>query len=194
MISDVEVFTWNREEGSGFVGDITDSSGYYSVTLESGNYDLIFNPPCGSKCASKAHKGITGPPNLTLNVVLSPGHAVSGTAFATDGIRPVGNVAIYAFHHDTADGFGLPPTDANGHYCIGLVEGPYDLGFTPPPCRELGPKTEAITVNQDMTHNVILPPGFAVAGCITDGMSNLVPGVRIYAYDPAIRGLSLIHI
>ncbi len=36
LISGVEVFVWNWDRGSGFVGDTTDSSGYYSVTLESG--------------------------------------------------------------------------------------------------------------------------------------------------------------
>jgi hypothetical protein len=183
-ISDVEVYAWNRDKGSGFVGDTTDSSGYYSVTLEVGNYDLIFNPPCGSGCASKAHKGITGPDDLTLNVVLPPGHSVSGTVFATDGTTPVGNVAIYAFNHDTADGFGLPPTKDNGHYCISLVEGPYDLGFTPPPCLGLGPKTVVITVTHDMITDVTLPPGFTVAGRVTDDEAKPVPGVQVYAYDP----------
>jgi len=83
--------------------------------------------------------------------------------FATDGTTPVDDVSIYAFNHDTADGFGLPLTKGGGHYCIGLVEGPYDLGFTPPACLELGPKTEAITVTHDMITDVILPPGFTVA-------------------------------
>jgi hypothetical protein len=108
--------------------------------------------------------------------------------FATDGTTPVDDVSIYAFNHDTADGFGLPLTKAGGHYCIGLVEGPYDLGFTPPPCLGLGPKTVPISVTQDMITDVILPPGFTVAGCITDGIDNPVPGVQIYAYDPNIRG------
>ena len=187
-ISDVDAFVWNRDKGSGFVGDTTDSSGYYSVTLEGGNYDLIFNPPCGSGCASQSLKGITGPSDQTRNVTLTLGHSVSGTVFATDGTTPVGNVAICAFNHDTANGFGLPPTDADGHYCIGLVEGPYDLSFTPPPCLGLGPKTEVITVTQDITRDVVLTSGFTVAGCITDGAGNPVPGVQIYAYDPAIRG------
>ena len=53
-ISDVEVFAWNRDKGTGLVGDTTDSSGHYSVTLEEGNYDLIFNPPCGGGCEPEA--------------------------------------------------------------------------------------------------------------------------------------------
>lgn len=188
LMPDIEVFVWNREGGTGFMGDITDSSGYYSVTLEEGNYDLNFNPPCGSGCASQSFKGITGPNDQTRNVILTVGHSVSGTAFATDGTTPVGNVAIYAFNHDTADGFGLPPTNANGQYCIGLVKGDYDLGFTPPACLRLGPTTIFITVTQDITRNVVLTSGFTVAGCITNGADNPVPGVQIYAYDPNIRG------
>ena len=109
LISDVEVYAWNRDKGTGAVGDVTDAGGTFSVTLEEGNYDLIFNPPCGSGCASQSLKGITGPPDQTQNVTLTSGCSVSGTVFATDGTTPVGNVAIYAFNHDTADGFGLPP-------------------------------------------------------------------------------------
>jgi hypothetical protein len=187
-ISDVEVFAWNRGKGTGFVGDITDSSGTYSVTLEGWNYDLIFNPPCGSGCASQSLKGITGPPDQTRNVTLTLGYSVSGTVFATNGITPEGNVAIYAFNHDTADGFGLPLTDANGQYCIGLVTGTYDLGFTPPACRGLGSTTVFTPVTQAITLNVVLTSGFTIAGCATDGIGNPVPGVQIYAYDPHIRG------
>ena len=48
-VSDVEVYVWDRDQGTGFVGDITDISGTYSVMLEERSYDLIFNPPCGSE-------------------------------------------------------------------------------------------------------------------------------------------------
>lgn len=181
VISAIEVFVWNRDQGIGFVGDITDSSGTYSITLEVGNYDLIFNPPCGSGCASHGFKGITGPSDQTVDVTLTLGYSVSGTIFAVNGTTPVSTVAIYAFNHDTADGFGLPPTDANGQYCVGLVRGPYDLGFTPPPCRGLGPKTEVITVTQDMTRDIVLPPGFTVAGRVTDEADGPVSGTQIYA-------------
>jgi uncharacterized repeat protein (TIGR01451 family) len=188
LISDVEVYAWNRDRGTGFVGDVTDISGTYSVTLEESSYDLIFNPPCGSECASRSLKGITGPPDLTLDVLLLSGHGVSGTVFDVSGAIPISDVEIYAFNYGTADGFGLPPTDANGHYCISLVEGHYDLGFTPPPCLGLGPTGKSVTVTQDMNLNVVLTSGFTVTGCVTDGIGDPVPGVQIYAYDPDIRG------
>jgi hypothetical protein len=187
-ISDVVVYAWKRYEGSGLVGDVTDSSGYYSVTLDGGNYELNFTPACGSGYASKSYKGITGPPDQTLNVVLSSGHTVSGTVFATDGSTPVGDVTIYAFNRHTADGFGLPPTDDQGTYCVGLVTGTYGLSFTPPPCLGLGPHTEEITITCDTPLSVTLPPGFTVAGCVADESGEPVPGVQVYAEDPNIRG------
>jgi hypothetical protein len=187
LISDVEVFVWNRNKGTGVLSDTTDISGTYSVTMTEGSYDLTFNPLCGSECASKAHKGITGPDELTLNVVLPPGYTVSGTVYATGTLQTISNTALYFFNHETADGFGLPPTDKNGHYCVNLAEGYDDLSFTPPACLGLGPKA-GIIVTQTMTRNVTLPPGFTVSGCITDGPASPVPGVQIYAYSTGIGG------
>ena len=108
--------------------------------------------------------------------------------YAANGGSPVGNVSIYAFNRDTADGFGQPTNDANGHYCINLVTGTYELGFTPPPCLGLGPKTLDTLVTQTMTLDVILPPGFTAGGRVTNPSGNPVPGVQVYAHDPNIGG------
>jgi hypothetical protein len=83
-IGGVDVFPWNRDEGptTSTVSATTLASGTYSLTLEAGNYDLIFNPPCGSGFASQSHKGITGPPDVTLTVPLTVGYAISGTVYA----------------------------------------------------------------------------------------------------------------
>jgi uncharacterized repeat protein (TIGR01451 family) len=187
-ISNVEVFVWIRDRGTGWVGDVTDANGVYSVPLPQGDYDFVFNPRCGSACASQARKGITGPADMSLNVTLPSGYSISGTVFATNGVSPVGNVAIYAFNRDTADGFGSPPTDANGHFCINLEPGTYDLGFAPPPCLGLGPKTEFITLTQAMTLDIILPPGFTTGGRVTNPSGSPVPGVQVYANDPTVGG------
>ncbi len=188
VLSDVEVYVWYRDQGHGVLSDTTDNNGYYSVVLESGEYyDLIFNPPCGQECASQALKGVTGPPDQTRNVTLPPGYNVSGTI--TDGTATtISDVTIYAYNRDTADGFGLRPSRSNGQYCADLVSGTYELGFTPLPCRGLGPKTIETTVDQDKILDVVLPPGFTVSGCITDESANPVPGVQIYAYDDDVGG------
>ena len=41
-MSNVEVFVWIRDQGTGWVGDVTDANGAYSVTLPQGDYDFIF--------------------------------------------------------------------------------------------------------------------------------------------------------
>jgi hypothetical protein len=184
-IAGVDVFAWSRDKGSGSDAESTTTlaDGTYSLTLEAGGYDIIFNPPCGSGFASQSQKGIVGPPNAILPASLEKGFAISGTVYATGTLLPVPDTAIYAFNHDTADGFGLPPADSNGHYCIGLEGGHYDLGFAPPPCLGLGPKTKEVTITQDRILSVTLPLGFTVGGRVTDGPGDPAPGVQIYARE-----------
>jgi len=124
----------------------------------------------------------------THDVVLQAGHTVSGTVFAMDRRTPVSNTAIYAFNRDTAEGFGLPPTDDYGHYCVGLETGTYALTFTPPPCLGLGPRTVITTIAQATALSVTLPPGFVVGGCVVSESGEPVPGVQIYARYPRIGG------
>jgi hypothetical protein len=183
-IPGVDVFAWNRREGAGAVSAATLADGAYTLTLAAGDYDLIFNPPCGSGFASQSYKGITGPPDLPLTVPLTIGYTISGTVYATGTLSPVSRTVIYAHNKDTAQGFGLPPANDAGKYCIGLMKGRYDLGFTPPPCLGLGPRTYPITVPEQVISDVILPPGFSVAGCINDRAANLISGVQVYAFDP----------
>jgi len=185
-ISGVVVYAWNRHVGSGLVGGTTGSSGRYRVTLDAGNYELNFTPPCGSGYASQSHKGIVGPPDQVHDAVLQAGYAVSGTVFAPDDSTPVGNVAIYAYNRETADGFGLSPTDDHGHFCISLVPGSYELSFTPPPCRGLSPRTVVLTITQDTPLTVTLLAGFTLGGRVTNPSGGVVPGVQVYARDPNI--------
>jgi hypothetical protein len=185
-ISDVVVDVWNRHRGILSLTHVTDHTGYFSVTLPQGSYDLLFHPPCLGEYASSVHKGITGPSDLFLSVTLLPGNTISGVV--TDGNNPVRDVAIYAFNHETASGFGLGLNEPDGRYCISLITGTYDLGFTPPACQGLAPKTVTLPITRDMSLDVVLPLGFTVAGCVTDERGEPVSGVQIYARDPAIGG------
>lgn len=178
----VEVFAWNRDQGDGMVADTTDTHGAYSVALEAGSYDLIFNPPCDSGCATESRTGIAGPQNQTVNVDLLPGHGISGQVTKAGG-QTVRNVSIYAYNINTGTAFGLPPTREDGSYCIGLATGAYSLTFTPPACGGLGPKTHPLDVSKSITLNIALSAGFSVAGRITDGANHGVSGVQIYAHE-----------
>jgi hypothetical protein len=184
-IGGVQVFVWDRDGGTGEVRATSAGDGSYSATLEAGSWDLIFNPPCGDGFASRSYKGIQGPPDVPLTAPLTAGHSVSGRVYADDGATPVPGTAIYGFNQETAEGFGLPMADGDGRYCVGLAAGRYYLGFTPPPCQDRGPRTISLTVLASVITDVILVPGFTVAGCVSDGVGGLVSGVQVYAYDPA---------
>ncbi|MCB0193431.1 MAG: carboxypeptidase regulatory-like domain-containing protein [Anaerolineae bacterium] len=187
----IEVFVWNPTTGDGSVVTTTDSSGAFAIMLDNGSYELVFNPPCNSGCASQNISRISDTTEQPLIVTLSMGFSISGTTFATDDSTPVGNTSIYAFNRGTANQYGLPPSKANGQYCINLSGGSYDLSFTPPACTDLGPVTQAITVSENLTRNISMPSGFTVAGCIIDEAASAVAGVDIYAYDSAVGGFGL---
>ena len=67
-LSDVEIYAWNRDNGTGFVGDVTDSSGAYRVTLEVGTYRLEFTPPPAAELNARAFTTTQLVTNTNLNV------------------------------------------------------------------------------------------------------------------------------
>jgi len=89
-ISDVEVYAWNRDTGSGAVGDVTDSSGAYRVTLEEGNYRLEFRPPPAAGLNAKAF--ITT--QILTDTVLDVNFCVCSGAWATGTVDSVGDVGL----------------------------------------------------------------------------------------------------
>ncbi|HEX6384590.1 MAG TPA: carboxypeptidase-like regulatory domain-containing protein, partial [Anaerolineae bacterium] len=135
-VPSVQVFAFS---GASQVETVTDNNGQYALTLTSGNsYDIVFNPPTSSNLASQARRGING--TTTLDVTLPPGHAISGTVYRdATKTNPVANTAIFAFNRQTFDGFGLPPSKADGTFQISLEESDWELTFTPPPFTQLGP-------------------------------------------------------
>lgn len=180
-IAGVEVFAFS---GAFSAGVSTNVDGQYTLTLTAGNfYDIVFNPPLGTDLAAQVKRGIGA--SQPLNVTLLPGHAVSGTVYSGVTGNPVPGVAIFAFNKDTFEGFGLPPTAADGTYQIPLSTGTWELTFTPPPTNDLGPKQITITVSNDIILDVILPAGFTVYGQVTTSGDGPQSNVEIFAQDPA---------
>ena len=87
-ISDVEVYAWNRDNGTGFVGGVTDSSGAYRVTLEEGNYRLEFTPPPAAELNAKAFTTT----QIMTDTVLDVNFCVCSGAWVTETVDGVGNV------------------------------------------------------------------------------------------------------
>lgn len=177
----VQVFAFS---GAAQQSTTTDTQGYYQLTLAAGSYDLVFNPPASLHRAAQVRRSIAD--TAVINVTLAPGASVTGVVYRDAAKQsPVPNVAIYAFNRDTWAGFGLPPTDAQGHYQIALALGSWDLTFTPPPFQGLGPtQTLALSLTGDMQHDVVLAAGFTLAGRVTHTGAG-VANVDLFARDAA---------
>jgi hypothetical protein len=87
-MSDVEVFAWNRDKGSGFVSDVTDSSGAYHVTLEEGTYVLTFTPPVVTGLNAKAFTTT----QIVSDTALDVNFCVCSGVWVTETVDSVGNV------------------------------------------------------------------------------------------------------
>lgn len=168
----------------------TDGDGHYSLTLSTGIYDFAFLPPLTSGLAYQARRGIRKA--QVLDVTLPPGYLISGTVYSDLAkTKPVSNVNIFASNPDTFVGIGAMPTLTDGTYMLSLEEGPWELTFTPPHFLGLGPtRTMKIILTEDITQDVILPPGFTIAGQVTAnnvGQAN----VDIFAQDPPLDGFGI---
>ena len=90
-ISDVEVYAWNRDTGSGAVGDVTDSSGAYRVTLEEGNYRLEFTPPAATRLDAKAFTAT----QILTDTILDVNFCVCSGAWVSETVDSDGNVGLW---------------------------------------------------------------------------------------------------
>jgi hypothetical protein len=180
-VEDVQVFAFS---GASQFSTDTQSSGQFTLTLGMGTYDVVFNPPPSTGLASQSRRGIHEA--QIFNVILPPGHAISGVVYSdATKLNPVGKVAIFAFNKNTFDGFGLPPSQANGVYQISLEASTWELTFTPPPFMGLGPTQTTIILTQDVIQDIVLQPGFTVYGQVMTSSGGGQVGVEIFAQDPA---------
>ncbi|MEM7331609.1 MAG: carboxypeptidase regulatory-like domain-containing protein [Chloroflexota bacterium] len=168
-IENVDVHAFRPQQSASDSFFQTDMSGQYTLTLTPGeSYTLVFNPPTGQSLASKAVGGITTA--QTLDVALESGFTISGIVYEDQTFNdPVGDVEIFAFNLNTAEGFGLPPADGSGNYSISLAAGTWEITFTPPPGLGFGPaQLDDFVLTQDEGVSVGLTVGFTVLGRVTN--------------------------
>lgn len=183
-VPNAQVFAFS---GAASVETFTNASGQYTLTLDSGFYDIVFNPPLTLGLASQVQQRI-GQQKI-LDVGLPQGYLISGTVYSdTMMTHPVANSAIFAYHITSAYGLGLPPTKADGTYQLSLEAGEWELTFTPPHSVGLGPTRTVTTIVTNTTVNVVLPPGFTITGTVTKDGGEAVSNVDIFAQDPPKAG------
>lgn len=115
------------------VHDNANSSGEFSVQVETDTYDIEFRPPYLTGLAPRVLPSVVVAANTNLGQVpLDPGISLSGTVTAVSA--PVEGVVVTL--SDSSSGapvylFGND-TDALGMYAIRQLPGTYDVTFTPP--------------------------------------------------------------
>ena len=180
-IENAEVHAFRSQQSASDSFFLTDSSGQYTLTLTTGKtYALVFNPPSGESLASKAVGGISGA--NTVNVSLESGFTISGIVYEDLSFTtPVGDVEIFAFNLNTAEGFGLPPADGSGNYSIALTAGTWEITFTPPSGLGFGPaQLDEFVLTKDEAVSVGLSAGFTVSGQVKNG-GTPVEDVEVFA-------------
>ena len=181
-VSNVQVFVFDTNIGDGR-SCLSNSNGQYLVTMDAAHtYDVVYNPPSGSHLASQIRTGISGPGVIPRDIFLNPGFSISGVTRRLTNTSPVSNVGIFAHNQYTGIDLGLPTSQDNGTYQISLESGTWDLTFTPPPFRGLGPTTTGgISLTADLTLDAFLPTGTTVYGQIISPGGQGVPGTAIFA-------------
>ena len=66
--------------------DTTNAQGFYSMQLQAGTYNLVFNPAAGSHLFKKTVNFVNVSTNTTLNVTLPRGHYLSGRVVNASGV------------------------------------------------------------------------------------------------------------
>jgi len=99
-LSDVEVYAWNRNTGSGDVKGVTDSSGAYHVTLEEGTYTLEFMPPSTTGLNARAFTTtqLITDTNLNVDFCICKGIWVTETVDSTGNMGGSTSLALESIY------------------------------------------------------------------------------------------------
>jgi 5-hydroxyisourate hydrolase-like protein (transthyretin family) len=182
------------------VYSFTGADGTFSVALAEGDYLVEFSAPAGGYLpqwsGNRPTRGEATPVTVSLKegtakqvVVLSRGASISGTVKNRAGIGLKG-VTVTARDAATSDRNGSATTDEAGKYLIqALKSGSFYLAADGAAAGQLAAKLpQPVTVSAPATVeniDMILDPGGAVSGKVTDPAGNPVQGVNVTAHDPA---------
>ncbi|NNE43890.1 MAG: T9SS type A sorting domain-containing protein [Gemmatimonadetes bacterium] len=151
--------------------DNTDFSGFYSVDVPVGTYDILFRPPLGSPYIEAELRDVDITGITTLDHILFIGRPVFGTI--TDaGSAPLFNIDLN--FRDTTTGDVIDTNDDNsdslGVFRVVVPAGTYDVLFTAPagqPYAGLEIPSVVVVDSLDLGAHV-LPAGWFVSGTVRD--------------------------
>ncbi len=172
----------------------TDVTGYFSMFLPAGTYDLSATPPPTTGLDPVIIQAILVEADVIQNVTLAASQPadfkVSGTVYAPDGATPVAGVNVHLddegppvkFFADTV-------TDANGYYELFAPAGVYSVDAVPAPESGFGPAfADNVIVETDIVLDLILttevPGDLKLSGIVyaPDGVTP-VEGATVHVDD-----------
>ena len=152
--------------------DTTNASGFYSIVLPAGQYNVTFKPAPGSHLFRKSVLNVNLTTNTTLNVTLLRGHYLSGRLVDPQG---VGVAFVNLEFRDPVSGAPAPDvndggTDASGNYTALVDSAMWAFFAVPPQSSRIVPRSfGTIDLRSDQNlGTTTLERGFLVQGTVTD--------------------------
>ncbi len=147
-------------------GDNTDGTGFYSVILPLGTYDVNVTPQAGDPFVPLDDYGVIISGATTLDYILQPGFYISGTV-TNSLFNPIQTVDIDVV--DSLTGVKLvtsgDKTDASGFYQVIVPSGTYNLIYQPQVATGLAPaQFFGVVVSADYNQDVVLADGLFLSG------------------------------
>ncbi|MFT5151598.1 MAG: hypothetical protein ACI841_001585 [Planctomycetota bacterium] len=153
----------------------TDAGGFFTVTIDPGLYDLLFepaSPPLGSLLTlSLSEQFVAGTLNLG-DLTLAQGVVLSGTVLGPN-LLPVENVNLDIIDRTTGANMTLPNDSSNqsGQFMVAVPIGPIELRLDPTslPIPLLAPFNQSLTLTSATDlGDIILEPGWNVTAVVMD--------------------------
>jgi hypothetical protein len=177
------------------VSSLTDSNGFYSFHVASGNWDVNVN--CnggpGNSLASQGYLCVNGQSvtisnaNSVANFTASPAPWQITGYLRDTGAHPITNINVNA--NATIGGtmyFVDGLTDSNGFYRLNVANGAWNVNVD---CNALGqlgflcPNNEMLTIsNNNAVMNFVAPAApYQIAGYLTDTLAHPITNIAIFA-------------
>jgi len=164
-------------------GDNTDPTGFYTICVPNGTYNISYGPPPGTHLLGYQifNRVLSG--NVQIDVTLDFGMVISGTATDSATGSPIGRVNINV--DDLATGRRIyTPNDKSdtltGNYWVVVPSGDYRLRYkSSPGSRWRSIQMEPVPVFADTIINVVLAEGMLLSGYVTDNQARGLADIAI---------------
>ena len=163
-------------EDPGWVGQETDASGNYRLSVPPGTYRLRVRPQHGPLISQKIER-LRLSTDTTRNFVLETGVTLSGQV--TSNGQPVPWAWLWIVN-DEGQEASFNAANESGHYSLGVPVGTYQINVYSEDF--LDTTVEGVEVAQATVRNIPLDSGVLLAGRVVDDEDQPVPGAQVCAH------------